>query len=288
SGDVWVEKLGCAAVAVGTLLPGQVYSIIGTVAATLNTVANADNPILEGELPIDGSRFEGIVPPVVSAPTITIRRRASRIFTLDEYVETGVMSQEQRELLGEAVGNHKNILVCGGTGSGKTTLTNAIIAEIVERSPTDRLVIIEDTYELQCSARNHVTLHCTERITMDALLRATLRMRPDRILVGEVRGPEALALLKAWNTGHPGGLATIHANSPIGALTRLEQLSGEVSASNKHLAALIAEAVDLIAFIQRTPTGRVLQEVTEVNVDDQGGYVMPQLGGQMRVVPVAA
>ncbi|MGB7300323.1 MAG: P-type conjugative transfer ATPase TrbB [Burkholderiaceae bacterium] len=285
-GEIWVEQMGKSSVVVGRISQAESHSIIATVAAVLGRVVNAESPILEGELPTDGSRFEGLLPPVVSAPVMTIRKRASQIFSLDDYVRTGIMSGAQRAAISKAVTNRKNILICGGTGSGKTTLTNAVIAEIVALTPDDRLVLIEDTYELQCSAKNHVALHATENISMDRLLRATLRMRPDRILVGEVRGPEALALLKSWNTGHPGGIATLHANSALGALTRLEQLTGEATATAQHLPALIAEAVDLIVFIQRSSSGRQIKEIAEVHATTDGQYQIISVAPKVSLVAV--
>lgn len=287
-GLIWVEKMGDAPVVCGSILESQTHSIIATVAAVLDRVANDASPILEGELPTDGSRFEGMLPPVTSAPVMAIRKRASQIFSLDDYVTSGVMTKPQREVIANAVKSRKNILICGGTGSGKTTLTNAVIAEIVRLTPDDRLVIIEDTYELQCKAENHVTLHATEAISMDRLLRGTLRMRPDRILVGEVRGPEALALLKSWNTGHPGGLATLHANSAMAALTRLEQLTGEATHGTTQLPALIAEAVDLIVFIQRSGGKRFVQDIAEVHANKAGEYQIQSVASQAtpNAVPV--
>lgn len=284
SGEIWVEKMGQPARVAGHLTKSEAHSIIATVASVLNCVVNDTRPILEGELPIDGSRFEGILPPVVSAPVITIRKRASQVFSLDDYVASQVMTPEQREAIGNGVSDRRNILICGGTGSGKTTLTNAVIDEIVRLTPDDRLVLIEDTYELQCNARNHVSLHATDETSMDQLLRATLRLRPDRILVGEVRGPEALALLKSWNTGHPGGVATLHANSALSALTRLEQLTGEAAKATKHLPALIAEAVDLIVFIHRSGGRRTIHDIAEVHATDNGQYRVVTVAS--RVTPI--
>ena len=160
----------------------------------------------------------------------------------------------------DAIREHRNILVVGGTGSGKTTLTNGIIAEMVRLTPEDRLVIMEDTAEIQCQAENAVILRTSIDITMQQLLRATMRLRPDRIIVGEVRGAEALALLKAWNTGHPGGIATLHANSADSGLVRLEQLIAE-SGIQADMKALIDEAVDVVIFIEKSNGGRRIREI---------------------------
>lgn len=259
---VWVEKLGRGMECIGTMEPSRSRMIITLVAASLETQASVEAPIVEGELPLDGSRFEGLLPPVVSNPSFTIRKKASQVFTLEQYVQQGIMPPKVRDLISQAVQGHKNILVVGGTGSGKTTLVNGIIDAIALVCPSDRSVIIEDTAELQSTSKNTVFLRTSDYVDMNRLLRATMRLRPDRILVGEVRGGEALTLLKSWNTGHPGGVATVHANSAYGGLTRLEQLISEATIAPMHQ--LIAEAVHIVLVITRTPQGRTIREVIEV------------------------
>ncbi|EEY8508621.1 P-type conjugative transfer ATPase TrbB [Escherichia coli] len=271
-GKLWVERFGEPMAVVGHMPESQALSLMGTVASTLKTAITKDNPILECELPLDGSRFEALIEPVVAGPTFTIRKKAVRVFTLDEYVEAGIMTAGQCAAIKRAVRERRNILVVGGTGSGKTTLTNAIIAYMAEVFDEDRLVIIEDTGELQCTAPNVVTLRAVEHVDMTRLLRATMRLRPDRIVVGEVRGPESLALLKAWNTGHPGGAATVHANSAPAGLIRMEQLVAEATQAPMH--ALIAEAVNLIVSIGKVPhVGRRILEVVSVEGHDGNKYV---------------
>jgi P-type conjugative transfer ATPase TrbB len=269
-GKLWVERFGQPMVLAGDMLPSQALSLMGTVASTLNTQITALNPILECELPLDGSRFEALIPPVVAGPTFTIRKKASRIFTLADYVESGIMTQAQCEAIEAAVRNRRNVLVVGGTGTGKTTLTNAIIDYMAKACPNDRIVIIEDTGELQCAASNVVILRAVDHVDMTRLLKATMRLRPDRILVGEVRDGAALALLKAWNTGHPGGAATVHANSAPAGLIRMEQLVAE--ATQAPMQALIAEAVDLIVSIEKTAGGRRIKEVVTVEGHDGSNY----------------
>ena len=269
-GRLWVERLGQPMTPIGRMNPSQAESLMATVAATLHTTITRENPILECELPLDGSRFEALIPPVVAAPVFTIRRRASQVFRLSDYVAAGIMTQEHHQALSQAVNSRQNILVVGGTGSGKTTLANALIAEIVDLAPTDRLAIIEDTAEIQCAAENAVLLRATDTVDMLRLLKATMRLRPDRILVGEVRGPEALSLLKAWNTGHPGGVATIHANSARAGLTRLEQLIAE--ATQAPMQTLIAEAVNLVVYMARTPTGRRVEQILSVEAFEGPEY----------------
>lgn len=273
-GSLWIERHGEGMRKAGTMSAPNAESLMGTIADSLDTVVTRDKPVLEGELPLDGSRFEGLLPPVVSRPTFTIRKKASVIFTLDQYVEQGIMTPAQCTVIQNAIVNKSNILVVGGTGSGKTTLTNGIIEGISQACPDDRLVIIEDTSEIQCSADNTVILRASIEVDMLRLLRATMRLRPDRILVGEVRGGEALALLKAWNTGHPGGIATIHANNARAGLVRLEQLIAETGAVN-NMAPLIGEAVDLVIAIEKSKGGRRIKEIIEVKgVDAQGNYLI--------------
>ncbi len=261
-GHLFVERLGEGIERIGELKPGAAEIIIGSVAHALQTEVDDEQPIISGELPIDGHRFEGLLPPVVSAPSFTIRRRASRLIPLADYVTAGVMTKLQASIVRQAVRDRLNIVVSGGTGSGKTTLANAVIAEIVADTPAHRLLILEDTAEIQCAAENAVALHTTDTVDMARLLKSTMRLRPDRIIVGEVRDGAALTLLKAWNTGHPGGITTIHANTAHSALRRLEQLTAEVS--QQPMREVIGEAVDLVISIERTATGRRVRDVMRV------------------------
>ena len=255
----------------------QAQAIIETIAGYHGKEVTRQKPILEGELPLDGSRFAGQLPPVVPAPTFAIRKKAVAIFTLDQYVAQGIMTPEQKASLVAAVAAHRNVLVIGGTGSGKTTLVNAIINEMVIQDPTERVFIIEDTGEIQCAAENYVQYHTSIDVNMTALLKTTLRMRPDRILVGEVRGPEALDLLMAWNTGHEGGAATLHANNAKAGLDRLAMLISMHPDSPKPIEPLIGEAVHLIVHIARTPDGRRVQEILEVSGYSKGQYLTQTL-----------
>ncbi|SDP36030.1 P-type conjugative transfer ATPase TrbB [Desulforhopalus singaporensis] len=262
-GRLWLDSFSKGMIEAGRIERSQATSILNLVASMLGTVVTSENPVVEGELPLDGSRFEGLFPPVVATPTFTIRKKAIRIFTLADYVEQGIMSPAQNKIISRAVTGKNNILVVGGTGSGKTTLTNAILAELSASCPEDRLVIIEDTCELQVKSENKLHLRTNQTTDMRRLLKATMRLRPDRIIVGEVRDGAALDLLKAWNTGHPGGICTVHANSCAGGLLRLQQLISEVSSSS--MLELIHEAVDLVIFISKTPDGRQIKELARVN-----------------------
>lgn len=269
-GKLWADRLGRGREFTGhTVTPDDAERIIKLVASSTGAECNELNPVLSAEFPGTGSRFQGLLAPVVSAPVFTIRKKALMIFSLEDYVTQGILSPNQKELIRSAVKARRNILIVGGTGTGKTTFANAILDEIAKTG--DRIVVIEDTLELQCAAPDTVFLRARDGLaTMNDLLKATMRLRPDRIVVGEVRGCEALSLLKAWNTGHPGGLSTVHANNARGGLTRLEQLIQEavVTVSRE----LIAEAVNLVVHIERCGTGRTIREIIQVDGVENGKY----------------
>jgi len=254
----------------------QVERIIRLVASHARTEVHGAAPIVSAELPPHGEgageRFEGILPPVSQAPCFAIRKPAARIYTLDDYVADGLMPAAFALQLRQAVLARRNILIAGGTSSGKTTLANALLAEMALLD--ERVILIEDTRELQCAAADTVALRTRPGIVGIAdLVRSTLRLRPDRIIVGEVRGAEALDMLKAWNTGHPGGIATVHANGARAALHRLEQLAQEaVVTVPRHL---IADAIDLIVFIAGRGLARRIETVARVRgLDPDGNYVL--------------
>ncbi|MDW5318337.1 P-type conjugative transfer ATPase TrbB [Rhizobium sp. PL01] len=269
-GRLYIERLGHGIAPAGEMSRGAAEIVIGSVAHVLNSEADDDRPIVSGEIPIGGHRFEGLLPPIVSAPCFTIRRRASRLIPLGEYVTNKVMTSHPASIICNAVQSRLNIVVSGGTGSGKTTLANAVIAQIVETAPDDRVVILEDTAEIQCAAANAVALRTSDSVDMARLLKSTMRLRPDRIIVGEVRDGAALTLLKAWNTGHPGGVTTIHSNTASSALQRLEQLTAEVS--QQPMQAVIGDAVDLIISIERTGKGRRVNDILHVERSSAGQY----------------
>lgn len=276
-GKLWQERLGEPMICIGSLRAPQAEAIIKTVAGYHGKEITRARPLVEGELPLDGSRFAGQLPPIVPSPTFAIRKRAIAVFTLNDYVNAGILSLGHRAVLQDAVSAHENILVTGGTGSGKTTLVNAIIGYMVERAPHERIFIIEDTGEIQCAAENFIQYHTSLDVSMTALLRASLRMRPDRILVGEVRGPEALDLLDAWNTGHEGGAATLHANNPYAGLLRLKSLITRNEAAPTEIEVLIGEVVHLIVHIARTAEGRIVREILKVSGYQQGQYITSSL-----------
>ncbi|MDQ7777313.1 MAG: P-type conjugative transfer ATPase TrbB [Paracoccus aminovorans] len=275
-GRIWVDRLRDGLAQTGqTLSPADGERIVRLVAHHVGAEVHARSPRVSAELPETGERFEGLLPPVVAAPAFAIRKPAVAVFTLDDYVGAGIMSRMQAEALRLGVATRANILVAGGTSTGKTTLTNALLAEVAKTQ--DRVVIIEDTRELQCTAPNLVAMRTKDGVaSLSDLVRSSLRLRPDRIPIGEVRGAEALDLLKAWGTGHPGGIGTIHAGSGIGALRRLEQLIQEAVITVPR--ALIAETVDLIAVLAGRGNNRRLTEL--VRVDGLGP------DGNYRIAPV--
>lgn len=269
-GRLIVDRVGQGRCDLGAVLAAEARErVIKLIADHMGESVARETPRLSGVLPESGERFQGLLPPLVTGPAFSIRKRPSRIWRLGDYVETGVMSPRQAEILGAAVEQRSNILISGGTGSGKTTLANAILAE--SGFAGDRVFLIEDTPELQCSAWDSVSVltRLDPPIRVVDLVRDALRMRPDRIVVGEMRdGAAALETLKSWNTGHPGGLSTIHANSAGDVVRRLEGLLDEVTARTP--SRLIGEAIDLIVHIQRTPVGRSLGQILTVEAGRDG------------------
>lgn len=270
-GRLWIDRLGTGLADTGETVPAaDGERIIRLVAHHVGAEVHGRSPRVSAELPESGERFEGLLPPVVTAPAFAIRKPAVAVFTLDDYVASAIISCRQCAALRAAVAARENILVAGGTGTGKTTLANALLAEIA--GTNERIVLIEDTRELQCTARNLVALRTKEGVaTLSELVRSSLRLRPDRIPIGEVRGVEALDLLKAWGTGHPGGIGTIHAGTALGALRRLEQLIQEAVTTAPR--PLIAETIGLIAVLVRDGAGRRLAELARVEgLESSGEY----------------
>ena len=261
-GRLWIDRLSEGLSDTGECLSAaDGERIVRLVAHHVGAEVHAGAPRVSAELPETGERFEGLLPPVVAAPAFAIRKPAVAVFTLQDYVASAIMSADQADVLRRAVADRRNILVAGGTSTGKTTLTNALLAEISKTA--DRVVLIEDTRELQCAAPNLVAMRTKDGVaTLSELVRSSLRLRPDRIPIGEVRGSEALDLLKAWGTGHPGGVGTIHAGTALGALRRLEQLIQEAVVTVPR--ALIAETIDLVAVLSGRGSNRRLAELDRI------------------------
>lgn len=275
-GRLWVERLGKGiAASPHRLDAADGERIIRLVAHHVGAEVHGRMPRVSAELPGGGERFEGLLPPVVAAPSFAIRKPASAVFALADYVAAGTMSAAQAARLRKAVADRCNILIAGGTGTGKTTLANALLAEMA--STGDRIILIEDTRELQCTAPNCVAMRtCDGVVSLADLVRSSLRLRPDRIPIGEVRGREALDLLKAWGTGHPGGIGTIHASSASGALLRMEQLIQEAVVTVPR--ALLAQTIDVVAVLVRDGAGRRLAEIAGVDGLDPAS-------GEYRLLP---
>lgn len=267
-GEIQQEKLGCGMEHICDMRESDADEFIRKIAGYLKQVVTREWPIIEGVLPLDDSRFIGLIPPVVSRPVFNIRKRAVRVFTLDEYVSGGIMTPQQCARVRQAIVEKLNIIVLGGTGSGKTTLGNAVLHEITVSEPNSRQVIIEDTAELNSTAGNRVNLQTTSTCTMTDLIKAALRMRPDRVIVGEVRGREAFDLLQIWNTGHPGGLCTLHANDCVSGLRRLKSLVSQHPYAPRDIEPDIALAVNVMVNIVKSGTERRIREIVAVREYD--------------------
>jgi len=279
-GRLWIDRLSTGLADTGERLSAaDGERIVRLVAHHVGAEVHAGAPRVSAELPETGERFEGLLPPVVAAPAFAIRKPAVAVFTLDDYAAAGIMTRAQAAVLRRAVAERRNILVAGGTSTGKTTLTNALLAEVAKTA--DRVVLIEDTRELQCQAPNLVALRTKDGVvSLSDLVRSSLRLRPDRIPIGEVRGAEALDLLKAWGTGHPGGIGTIHAGTGIGALRRLEQLIQEAVITVPR--ALIAETINVVAVLTGRGSQRRLAELVQVTgLGQAGDYAISPAGDQL-------
>ena len=275
-GHLWIDRLSEGLADTGVeLSAADGERIVRLVAHHVGAEVHAGSPRVSAELPGTGERFEGLLPPVAAAPVFAIRKPAVAVFTLEDYVRAGIMPDDAAAALCDAITSRANILVAGGTSTGKTTLTNALLAEVAKSS--DRVVLIEDTRELQCLTPNLVALRTKDGVaSLSDLVRSSLRLRPDRIPIGEVRGAEALDLLKAWGTGHPGGIGTVHAGSALGALRRLEQLIQEAVVTVPRV--MIAETIDLIAVLSGRGSARRLSELARVEgLNATGDYQIEPL-----------
>lgn len=266
-GSLWIERYGQDHERIGEIALAQSRLVLSQVASALELTVNAEHPIVEGEFPLDGSRFEGTFPPIVGpGPSFSLRKKASRVFTLEEFMAACSITARVIEIIHEAVQRRLNIVVVGGTSSGKTTFVNAVIDAIYRLTPSHRLLILEDTAELQSQSPNAVFFRTSvlANVDMRKLAKVSMRYAPKRILVGEVRDAAALEMLKLWNTGHPGGVSTFHADSAEEALPRLEELVEEAGLGPKQN--LIGRAVDLVVYMEKTPDNqRRISEIIKVN-----------------------
>jgi P-type conjugative transfer ATPase TrbB len=280
-GAVWIEKIGTGMKRTGVRMhPAGAERMLRLVASEVLVELNPQSPSLSAKLPAPWSaRLQAAIPPIVDAPVFALRKPARVVFSLDHYVSQGILLPRQKDALIRAVRAHDNILIGGGTGSGKTTFANALVKVIAEDT-SDRVHIVEDTPELQCSAPNRLQVLVQPGVhTWRDAIMAAMRFRPDRILVGEVRDGSALELLKAWNTGHPGGIATIHANDTRAMLDRLCQLIEEVVYPAPR--ALVAQTIQLCVHIQRDkshPAGRRVSGLDRVHpLGPEGGWTLERI-----------
>lgn len=276
-GSLYADRIGEGNVRIGTMSVNQAMRAILGTAKALGVVVSYEHPVLEGQLPLTGSRIEALIPPVVAAPTFAIRKHAKTRFRLTDYVAQGSLTEAQREGLRQAIVDQKNILVVGATKTGKTTFCNAVLAELAELDPTCRMVVIEDTPELQVDIERKVMIQTTATFTISDALKATMRLSPERITVGEVRDKAALGLCKAWGTGHPGGVSTVHADDGRGALNRIEQLIAEGGAVPSR--ELIAAAINVVVVLRycKAQRRRYVSELVAVTGVEQGEYVLAPL-----------
>jgi type IV secretion system protein VirB11 len=248
----------------------RVTMFLDSVAAHIGVVLDGEHASLEAELPegrFRKARVQGFLSPISRGPAFALRKPPNVIYALDEYVERGTLSSTYRTVLRSAVQWHLNLLIVGGTDTGKTTFGNALLREVSEVTPDERVVILEDTIELQCASPDYLALRTRPDVSLADLVKMTLRTSPDRIVVGEVRDASALALLDAWTTGHPGGIATLHANDARGALHRLDRLAQRNNVPSQR--ELIAEAIDLIIVLDKRNGERRVVDLVRVTGLDQ-------------------
>lgn len=258
-GITWIQSTDGAWRNIGQIAKPNEIKTLGAILATNNEVKlNFEHPILDAYVPYDGARIHIEIPPVSSAPTLSLRIHREKFRDLDMLQNAKMFTKTQRAFLVSAVKNKRNIIISGETGSGKTTLLNALANEI---SPEERILTIEDTKELNIRLPNK-TSKFTVNISGEQIIKSALRANPTRIIYGEVRDGAALDLIKAWNSAHKGGLATIHANSCDAVRTRLISLCGEVSQMNQEIA--IDEALDIIVQIEIRDGIRKIIEIKDV------------------------
>lgn len=270
---VWVDSLTKGMYFTGIILENtEAMKIINTVATFMEAKVDKENPRMSAELPDTGFRFESVIPPNVDNPIFTIRKKSILIFTLDDYVRMGSLTEFQKGVIEKAINNYKNILIVGGTSTGKTTFANACIGAIPKK---DRLVILEDTKEIRSLCPNKISLKTSMYTSMEELFYSTMRLRPDRIVVGEIRGATSLDLLTAWNSGHGGGVSTIHSDSTEGALEQLEQYNQRKSVDKQQK--LIGKAIDLVVVLKRVNGERKVVEIKEVLGFENGEYIIREV-----------
>jgi len=281
-GQLWLDSSSKGLIRHSHLSPRQAFAIIHSLAGIHNFVVDQYNPQLEADLPcfktMQGERFTAQVPPIVSAPCFSIRKKSHQVFSLEDYVDSQRLTIRQAEVLKNLINERRNILVCGGPGSGKTTVTNALILEAVKSDPHQRILILEDVPELQCKAQNIVAMLTSDTVKLTGLLRSAMRMRPDRILIGEVRGSESLDMLKAWNTGCPGGICTVHANGAIEAIQRIIDLAMEAGLTVPPIQ-LVLHTIHAVVSVKRHGSQKgFIENILTVETYQDGKFSFKALG----------
>lgn len=280
-GKLWIDRTSTGQCHISSMTRAQAFSVLNSVAGIHNFVVSQHSPRLEAELPyyqaMQGERFTGQIPPIVSMPCFTIRKKSAVVFRLDDYIASQRMTIEQADILKNLVAKRQNILVCGGPGSGKTTVTNALIVEAVKTDENQRFLILEDLPELQCEAVNKVAMLTSDDVDMTGLLRAAMRMRPDRILIGEVRGKEALDMLKAWNTGCPGGICTVHANGAEEAIQRILDLAMEAGLTVPPVSLVLHTIEAVVSVIRNGSKKGFINEIVKIEEYRDGKFNFKKL-----------
>jgi type IV secretion system protein TrbB len=281
-GSLWIDHVDTGVVRIGEMDKLDAFSIIHTIAGMCNLVTSHQNPHVEADFPIyrnmNGERFTAQIPPIVSSPSFCIRKRSRQRFTLSDYLSSGRITEAQFNMLCGILKEHKNILVCGGSGTGKTTFANALIAEVVKDDKNHRFLLLEDVAELQCDAENHVSMLTSSEVDITRLLRDALRMRPDRIFIGEVRGKEALDMLKAWHTSCPGGICTLHANGAKESIRRILDLILETGLIVPPIE-LVRNTIDVVVSVIRRGSERgFIQEIVSLGDYQNGEFLCETLG----------
>ncbi|MBU1386957.1 MAG: Flp pilus assembly complex ATPase component TadA [Proteobacteria bacterium] len=277
-GNVWIERLDISDITkIAVLTPQARESIIKTVATSLNEVANKNSSTIGGELPLLGARFEGVLPPVAKpGPGFSIRKKATRILTFKDYLNDKILDFAMITLLQDSIENYDNVLIAGGTGTGKTTFINAYVDQTSKQFPHDRLVICEDVDEIQSNAPNTFKMISNRNNPLGSCIKTMLRLSPKRIIIGEIReADQAREAFQAWNTGHKGGVFSLHANSALDAIQRLEDLC-QIAFNNK-CQRLISRTVDKIIFFKKAGNKRKIQEFYSLQAFSKGTYNLTDL-----------
>jgi len=274
-GHLWFKHKQKGNIAVGNIDESSAAAFVHALSQYEGQFLNDKTPYLDAILPFSGERVNITMPPINERIAFNIRKKAPVVFTLDDYVTSKIMTRRQAQLLTGAIEHRKNILISGSPISGKTTLANALLEKMADVVPEGhRVLILEQIPELQCQVKNLKSMTVSKHVSMNQLLWIAMRNSPDRIVVGEVRDGAALELLKAWNTGCPGGIATIHANHPQAAVQRVLDLACEVVINPPY--SLAAEALDIVIQIEENlshPAGRIVTDMILVKAFDSKNKV---------------